>query len=273
MTSTLASIVAISWEPELRGVLTVVMAVVILCGSIYLILGTNLGARLGFLVALTGVVGWMMLMGILWWIYGIGLTGEDASWRQVEGRTVIQDTESLRAVGVVDGRPPTDDDPTARAMAVREQLVAEGWNPVGEGESGFAQAANAAGAFLQDEGAFSTGEFRITAMFELGGERWPKINDSLDFLAFFHNPRYALMEVATLEELRTEPGRAPVQPQIDTEQGRQYVYMIRDLGSLRQPAALMTIGSGLIFLALCWMLHRRDRLVEQNRAADLVPAG
>ena len=44
-------ILAISWEPELRGLLIVIIAVGMLCGSIYLILATNLGARLGFLVA------------------------------------------------------------------------------------------------------------------------------------------------------------------------------------------------------------------------------
>ena len=42
--------------------------------------------------------------------------------------------------------------------------------------------------------------------------------------------------------------------------------MIRDLGSLREPAAYITIGSTLMFLALCWLLHRRDRIVAENRA-------
>lgn len=275
MTSTIASILAIGWEPELRGLLTVVMAVVILCGSVYLILGTNLGARLGFLVALTGIAGWMVVMGLVWWIYGIGLVGEDSSWAPVEGRTVIQDTPSLAAAGVLASRPlhEPDADPLERALTVREQLVAEGWDPVAEGEPGFGPAASAAGAFIQEAGAFGAGEFRVTAMFELGGDRWPKINESLDFLAFFHDARYALVEVAPLEELRTEPGRAPVRPEIDTELGRQYVFMIRDLGSLRLPPAMLTIGSGLVFLALCWLLHRRDRIVEENRAAELVPAG
>ena len=38
-------LLAIGWLPELRGILIVIIAVVTLCGSIYLILGTNLGAR------------------------------------------------------------------------------------------------------------------------------------------------------------------------------------------------------------------------------------
>lgn len=273
--SLFASILAVGWEPELRGVLTVIIAVVVLCGSVYLILGTNLGARLGFLVALTGLMGWMFLMGVVWWIYGIGLTGEDPSWRQVPGRTVIQDTPSLVAAGVLEQQPAAgrDDPATTQARAVREQLLVEGWQIVPEEDRGFGQAASAAGSFLRETGAFGPGEYQVTAVFQIGGERWPKINESLDFVAFFHTARFALAEVGTLEELRTEPGRAPFQPRVDETRPRQYVYMVRDLGTVRQPAALLTIGSGIIFLALCWTMNRRDRLVEENRSADLVPSG
>ena len=63
--SLFSSILAINWEPELRGLLTVVIAVAVLNGSVYLIMATNLGARLGFLVALSGLAGWTLSGGIL----------------------------------------------------------------------------------------------------------------------------------------------------------------------------------------------------------------
>ena len=65
----------------------------VLIGSVYMVLATNLGGRLGFLVALTGLAGWMLLMGITWSIYGIGLRGKDPTWDAVPGRTVLQDLE------------------------------------------------------------------------------------------------------------------------------------------------------------------------------------
>lgn len=274
-TALATSILAISWEPELRGLLTVLIGFVVLCGSVYLLLGTNLGARLGFLVAFAGLAGWMVLMGMLWWIYGIGLIGEDPSWRQVEGRTVIQDTSSLRQAGVIEARPDVSDDATFldEAIAVRAVLVDEGWREVEESDPVFGQASTAAGNFLQETGAFGPGEFQVTQLYEIGGERRPKINESIDFLAFWHAPKFVLAEVAPLEELRLEPGRAPVQPQIDQERQRQYVHMVRDQGSRRVPSAMLTIGSGIVFLASCWMLHRRDRIVAENRRAELVPAG
>ena len=51
MSATLASLLAISWQPEIRGISVVLISVVVLCGSVYFILSTNLGSRLGFLVA------------------------------------------------------------------------------------------------------------------------------------------------------------------------------------------------------------------------------
>ena len=48
--------------------------------------------------------------------------------------------------------------------------------------------------------------------------------------------------------------------------------MIRDLGSLREPAAYVTIGSTIVFLAFCWLLHRRDRFVRENLARKAVTA-
>ena len=77
------SILAIAWEPEIRGLLTVIIAVTVLCGSIYLIMATNMGARLAFLVVLAGLFGWLFLMGLTWWIYGIGLKGPDPTWAAV----------------------------------------------------------------------------------------------------------------------------------------------------------------------------------------------
>ena len=77
---TLASLLAISWEPEIRGISVVLISVVVLCGSVYLVLSTNMGSRLGFLVALAGLFGWLMMMGVFWWVYGIGLSGEAPSW-------------------------------------------------------------------------------------------------------------------------------------------------------------------------------------------------
>jgi hypothetical protein len=271
--SVLADVLAINWEPELRGILITIIAVALFCGSIYMVLATNLGARLGFLVALTGLAGWMVLMGIIWMIYGIGLRGPDPSWAEVPGRTVLQDTDALYQAGVFEHRVdvPEDSTFTQEAELVADRFAEDGWVQLSEDAPAFGQAAAAAGEFLEETGAFAAGEFQAVRVFDTGGERYPMIGD-FDLLAFFHKPHYAVVEVAPLVPTRTEAGRAPATPEIDATRQRQYVYMIRDLGARRQPAFVLTLGSGLVFFAGCWLLHRRDRVLAANRSAAVVPA-
>ncbi len=269
------SLLAIGWEPEIRGLLTVIIAVVILCGSIYMILATNMGARLAFLVTLTALFGWLMLMGMTWWIYGIGLKGPDPTWAEVPGKTVLQDTQALYSAGVLETKPdiPADATPVEESELVAEQLLVQGWEILDNSSAEFGQVQAQAAVFLEEVEAFEAGQFQIVEVFDLGGERSPKINDTLDFLAFFHEPHYVLAEAAPLVQVRTEPGRAPIPPAIDDTQQRQYVYMVRDLGAKRQPAMVLTIGGGAIFLALCYLLHRRERILRENLAKPIVPVG
>lgn len=265
------AMLAINWEPELRGVLTILIGAGVWMGSIYLIVGTNVGARLGLLISLAGLMGWMALMGAIWWIYGIGLEGDLPSWKGVEGRTVVQEVRLLHEAGVLDEQIDLTGDPGADAAAVAEQLEEQGWAKLDPSAPEYGQAQSAADMFLIEEGAFGAGEYAVTAVYEVNPpaeSAYPKLfgRDELDFIAFWHKPYYSLVEVAPYTPVFTEAGRAPVTPEIDEDAPRQYVYMIRDLGSERQPAAFITIGSTAAFLALCWVLHRRDKIVAENLA-------
>ena len=85
-------------SPELqRALLLTVFALVVLVGSavlmgsVWLILTTNVGSRVGTLNAVAGFFGWMAIMGFVWWIYGIGMVGEAPSWQVVEVNEVLAD--------------------------------------------------------------------------------------------------------------------------------------------------------------------------------------
>jgi len=265
------TLLAIGWEPELRGLLTVIIGVVILCGSVYGIMATNMGSRLAFLVAAAGLAGWMMLMGIVWMIYGIGLRGPDPTWQAVPGAGVLQEVSALGSAGVLNPNAVVPDGATAveSADVVRDAFLDQGWIVLDKASPAFGQAQAAATENLVEEGAFAAGQFEIIEVFDIGGERYPKINDSLDFIAFFHTPHFVVAEAAAFVPVRNEPGRAPARPEIDENRQREYVYMVRDLGARRQPPAVLTIGAGLIFLSLCYLLHRRDRVLEGNLAQPL----
>lgn len=90
-------IAGIGWEPEIRGLLTVVLGFAVLGGSVWLLLVTNTGTRLGSLIALAGFWGWMFVMGIFWWIYGIGWVGSLPTW---EVEDVFADDPGAEVAGI-----------------------------------------------------------------------------------------------------------------------------------------------------------------------------
>jgi hypothetical protein len=44
------------------------------------------------------------------------------------------------------------------------------------------------------------------------------------------------------------------------------VVMIRSLGDLRFPGFMMFLVNGILFVIVCNVLHRRDKLIARNRA-------
>ena len=89
------------WNPTILGVLVVLSAIGLFCGSAYLLLATNLGARLGFLVAFASLTGFMVLLTTLWWSSGnSGIDpphGKSPTWTVIEVVTEPQRSK----VGVV----------------------------------------------------------------------------------------------------------------------------------------------------------------------------
>lgn len=369
-------IAGLAWDPEIRGFLAVLTGVVVLMGSVWLLLATNSGTRLGTLIAGAGFFGWMAIMAAIWWIYGIGYAGDRPTFEEVE--IVEQDlgdsgqhlvlaendvAESLRSENLPDAHQlvvdahdelveqygegvfgndweslvPADD--RARVSEIRvawqefgdvtrddltddqteglddreiEELVAEEnarneattlselkatapglvadyealgeWRLLSTAEMGEAQAS--AIALLLESNDFdfdSQIEFKILNGYAAGGkeglpddpDRWDRIWTQIrSALTITHPTGYALIQVraVTEESIDNLPGTAPKRPVADPSEPVVSVVMVRNLGNLRQLPAFVTIGSTLIFLALCYMLHERDK-VEMARRAEFAAAG
>ncbi len=265
------AILAINWEPQIRGILIIIMAVTVLCGSTFLILGTNLGARLGFLVALAALSGWMMVMSLVWWSFGIGLKGAEPTWQPMRNNSILLTPGAVFDAGVVKEPVKVGADApfVDQAAAVQKALLAGGWRQLGESDPSFGQSASSGGVVIEKDGTLKAGRYKVVGVFDKGGERYPKINQSIDFIAFKHKPHWIVVEVAALMPQRSEPGRAPAKAEIDSTQAHRFVYMIRDLGNKRVPAALIAFGSSLVFFSCCYLLHIRDKRVVLNRSAGL----
>ena len=76
----LAMIGAVAFDPTIRGILVILTGSTVLMGSIFLVLSTNSGVRVGFLIAASALFGWFVLMSTLWTIYESGLKGRDPAW-------------------------------------------------------------------------------------------------------------------------------------------------------------------------------------------------
>lgn len=300
-TTTLA---ALGWDPEIRGVLIVVTAVVVLLGSIYLLLATNVGSRLGFLIALTGLFGWLVIMGVVWLTYGIGRVGRFPSWEVVEvnlGDTTQAEVEDVRRLPAFDDLP-TGEEVLADNPDLAEQFVGDpevtlaeiaaidpealdsidlgGWEVLSTAEVGEAQAE--ADAFLVEAGYFAEpGEYVLLEGFEEGGKPRRESDSIIDrvtnrietTLTPTHPPRYAVIQVRRVVPVETGPGEAAPRPEADLTQPVVSVIMERDIGERRLPPALFTLGSGILFLVTTNMLSKRDRDAKEAREQAEAEAG
>ena len=236
----------ISWDPTIRGYLVVATGVAVLCGSVYLLLATNTGIRLGFLIAVAGLTGWMTIMGVAWWLYGIGWIGEESSWKVRE---------------VVVSEEPDD----TGAAATEEARDLSDWEDLPEGGGDATAAADEA---LTGEDSplatfESTQDYTLIAAKETGG----KDDDSLlSELPGPHPPHYAAIQVRPVEEVEVPFGETPPPPEPDEDAQAFTVVMERDLGNKRLVPAAFTVVSGIFFGITCNVLHRRDKLAAEARA-------
>jgi hypothetical protein len=227
------------WNPELRGILVLAVAVVVLPGSLYLLLATNLGARLGFLVTVAGLFGWMSLMGFVWTMYGIGYKGTAPHWKVEE--VVVSEARGDLAAAKLE---------KAHDLSTWSKL------PEGDPDRGDAEAAAAAAIAPPGGGesrvkVFETAaEFEVLDTFTTGGKKSSFVND---WLPGPHPPHYSVVQVQAVEGAADAPIYS--------------VVLVRDLGKLRVPSFLIMCSSLIIFGITCNMLHRRDKALMAARAA------
>ena len=155
----------------------------------------------------------------------------------------------------------------------------DGWRVFTSGEAGEAQAAVSAEIINEDAFDFdSATEFKFLDAFNVGGK--PRIGRDNDLNCTFcvdnlergwlwitnsariKNPtEYAVVQLQAISEeaLITEEGQPPRFPEVDPDAQIISVVLVRELGNLRFPPAMVTLGSLLIFTALAYVLHASDR--------------
>ncbi|MGH9281631.1 MAG: hypothetical protein ACRD0S_01705 [Acidimicrobiales bacterium] len=261
MAGALDLLAAISWDPQIRGFAIFLTGIVLLPGSVYLLLATNTGAKLGLVLAITGLAGWMTIMAAVWMVFGIGLKGREAEWKALE---MVTGPTSQSLLGVMEEFPEgrweelhPGDAELADAQATADKLLApasaEEGAGGGHGEESEPEPDPVTERF---ESPFSqTEDYVLLDGYKYGGENY--------FFTLRHRPHYVAVRV---KPALFEQSPAGFKPQPDLTQPTSTVVLIRDLGSLRFPPFLVMVTSGLIFGVCCWNLHQRDKEIMRLRA-------
>jgi len=242
------------WNPTIIGILTVVSAVGLFCGSVYLLLGTNLGGRLGFLVAIAGLSGFMLLLATLWWTAGSsGIDpphGRSPQWKVVEVvnapteskipavRTIDTKGEALKSEGLTNIKPAID-------AAIVPATSLNGETPP---EHPFATLGYAASTdYLADFPGFQS---------------WIVGGGTKNL--FWHDAQYAAIEICSVKE-------NSIPPVCDPLLATHYVILEHDLGTLRQPVVIYWFMSlGLLIVSLLG-LHWWEKDERERKKAALTP--
>jgi hypothetical protein len=258
------------WNPTAIGVLTVLCAVGLFCGSTYLLLGTNLGARLGFLVAAAGLSGFLVLLTTLWLTTPGSATGNSdldpphgnsASWKVVE----VVDNPSASKIGPVrdlptKGTPGTPDLVTHVKPAIDAAIVTA---PVVAGQEAPVQ-------------PFATLNISSSTDYLLafpGSKSFQYVDKTQNF--FWHRHRYAAMEICLARKDATgtivNGANGPV---CDPLQSTHFAVLSYDYGSVRKPVVFYWLFSllffGLSLLGLHWW--EQDERARKRAALTPVPA-
>jgi hypothetical protein len=271
----MAILSALSWDPQLRGALIVLLALAILGGSTYLLLATNVGAKLGLILAVAGLAGWLFLLNLVWLGYGIGYKGAAPTW--VVKEIVTGDLVSHATTKAVVGVPGT-----------HATAFPSGWTFLPTGNSILAPALPIADKALippapgAQPGSSFPPPFTTTQDYvEIGG--WNKGGHNYLFNLFGykvywrirhhqiyikHQPHYLVVRVQPSLQSITLAGAASTLPAPDLSKPVTTVVMLRDVGSLRLPPIVLGLSSLIVFLLCCERLHTRDNEIKRKKAED-----
>jgi hypothetical protein len=238
------------WYPTILGILVVAVAIALFCGSVYALLATNLGARLGFLVAFTGLMGFMVLLTTLWMFTASPLNtlkGTPPVWKL---ETVSKDLNQSSLPAAVraatqKGRPvPTAKQSDLKAVVdanlVRKQPIAN-----------IPQAPDA-NKYAQFD---LVTEYQTTKYFEVGGS-----NPHLLDWQLSHRPLYAVVQYCAVVPSNLPFGVPPPPPVCDTSSPKNgFVVLKREFGTLRLPPVVTFLLSVILFGLGLLALHWREK--------------
>ena len=240
-----------TWYPLTLGWLVVLSGIGMFFGSTYLLLATNLGSRLGFLVVGSIVAGFLIILSLLWVTTATPLNvfkGRQVEWKAVG---IVKDPKSANIEEVqnirTDGTKLSSTE-YANVRAAADTLLA----PAIEGETKPA-------AIADDMPAVAV---IVTDIYEIGGST----PNPLHF-EFRHTPLFATADFCQLDKVKADTAfRSTCDTSPEAKANAGVLVLKKDLGSLRQPPLFLFFGSSVLFSVFLLALYWRDKDLRLAKA-------
>jgi hypothetical protein len=230
---------------KLRGYFVVVFAIALFRGSIYMVLATDVGTRMGFLVAFGAFSGFLTMLGLIWFTNLTPLNALHGDAPHWDVKEVVDNPAQAKI---------------EKAREIDKQGVA--LDTAAEGEI----KATVDGVVTQEGGPFqlfsNATDYVVVSGKEIGGGDLP---------FFRHRPLYAVMGIQAAKKVDVLPGGAPPPPAPDPAKPPKYVVLERNLGAMRQPPLIMSLAFGILFVLTLYVMHTMERAEQQAKNAELEP--
>ena len=266
---------AVTWHDQLRGALIIVVAALILPGSVYLLLATNTGAKLGFLLAVAGLSGWLFALNVVWLGYGIGYKGNQPTCvvKEIITGDLVSHSALAPVVGTP-GNPSTAFPNTWKYLPPGNSLLAPAAPVADKALIPPAPGAKPSSAFPPP---FKTSQDYVpVSAWSKGGHNY--LVNLFGYKVYWrikhhpiyilHQPHYLVVRVQPALPSVTLAGSAATLPAADATQPLTSVVMLRDVGSLRLPPILIGFASLIVFLLTCERLHARDKEIDRRKEEE-----
>lgn len=278
------------WYPTILGVLVVASAIFLFVGGTYLLLATNTGARLGFLITVAGLSGMMLLLSTLWWTTNSPfntLKGRVPKWVPVES---IEGDDLARS-DIPAIQEITDADEVSLADQTNIKAAVDSLVVIPTGSNG--EEPEPPDEFQ----TFTvTTDYLVERAYQVGGESWlvksapffkpgnigVEVDSSFPWLHVTgHVPAYAVAVLCPVDkEAQDVPFGDPIpNPTCDKAEEPTTIVLERDLGSVRFPPFMTMVASAILFILSLLGLHWRERDLQEQAAeesedepADTTPA-
>lgn len=280
------------WDPFLRGICIIALFVILLPGSVYLVLSTDIGGRLGFLVMAAAMSGMLCLLSFLWMpLSSTADIGRPNSWHPLEiitgnyqNQVTIKGVANLPVDNLKAGTGPYLEPitKTKHWYWPWQSCNNDSWqkidpslinDPESASDTILAPATPSTNPLLASPFTATT-DYVYVDGYTKGANSGClfSINRHKVYMPFARSPHYVVLRVLPALPTLTLGG-APATVLPDTSAPYTYVIMDRNLGSVRQPQALLCISMGITFLTICYLLHTREKEKQAKDAKEGEGAG